>query len=178
MPQSSNNINDYVSYEVVYSVLSRILSKLGYIPEDTQQWEIYNKELNQEINLGGSRIDITTGTNWVSIGIPLIVKCNTNYNIKFDYNNGLGYNIRQGYTHGIACQILNGIPTNDDCSSLKIQEAYLSNETFYEGSIDISFSVSGNTDEIKTVYFVLNSGFASAGQSIEFDVYNFSINGK
>ena len=162
----------YQEYQSAYSLLSYILSGLGYISDDFASWEKY-QNADEFTDASGSTLRIQSTDNWAIIGIPLTVARSKKYKISFKYINGTDYNARTGYS-GIACQILNSLPTNSDCSTISDNTIQLINSDWgVEHNVEFEFTPSTNL-----VYLVFNLGYVAPNQDISLDIFDFSINDK
>lgn len=162
----------YQEYQSAYSLLSYILSGLGYISDDFASWEKY-QNADEFTDASGSTLRIQSTDNWAIIGIPLTVDMSKKYKISFKYINGTDYNARTGYS-GIACQILNSLPTNSDCSTISDNTIQLINSDWgVEHNVEFEFTPSTNL-----VYLVFNLGYIAPNQEISLDIFDFSINDK
>lgn len=162
----------YQEYQSAYSLLSYILSGLGYISDDFASWEKY-QNADEFTDASGSTLRIQSTDNWAIIGIPLTVDRSKKYKISFKYINGTDYNARTGYS-GIACQILNSLPTNSDCSTISDNTIQLINSDWgVEHNVEFEFTPSTNL-----VYLVFNLGYIAPNQEISLDIFDFSINDK
>ena len=162
----------YQEYQSAYSLLSYILSGLGYISDDFASWEKY-QNADEFTVASRSTLRIQSTDNWAIIGIPLTVARSKKYKISFKYINGTDYNARTGYS-GIACQILNSLPTNSDCSTISDNTIQLINSDWgVEHNVEFEFTPSTNL-----VYLVFNLGYVAPNQDISLDVFDFSINDK
>ena len=90
----------YQEYQSAYSLLSYILSGLGYIGDDFASWEKY-QNADEFTDASRSTLRIQSTDNWAIIGTPLTVDSSKKYKISFKYINGTDYNARTGYS-GIA----------------------------------------------------------------------------
>lgn len=162
----------YQEYQSAYSLLSYILSGLGYISDDFASWEKY-QNADEFTDASRSTLRIQSTDNWAIIGIPLTVDMSKKYKISFKYINGTDYNARTGYS-GIACQILNSLPTNSDCSTISDNTIQLINSDWgVEHNVEFEFTPSTNL-----VYLVFNLGYIAPNQEISLDIFDFSINDK
>ena len=162
----------YQEYQSAYSLLSYILSGLGYIGDDFASWEKY-QNADEFTDASRSTLRIQSTDNWAIIGTPLTVDRSKKYKISFKYINGTDYNARTGYS-GIACQILNSLPTNSDCSTISDNTIQLINSDWgVEHNVEFEFTPSTNL-----VYLVFNLGYVAPNQEISLDIFDFSINDK
>lgn len=162
----------YQEYQSAYSLLSYILSGLGYISDDFASWEKY-QNADEFTDASGSTLRIQSTDNWAIIGIPLTVDRSKKCKISFKYINGTDYNARTGYS-GIACQILNSLPTNSDCSTISDNTIQLINSDWgVEHNVEFEFTPSTNL-----VYLVFNLGYVAPNQEISLDIFDFAINDK
>lgn len=162
----------YQEYQSAYSLLSYILSGLGYIGDDFASWEKY-QNADEFTDASRSTLRIQSTDNWAIIGTPLTVDRSKKYKISFKYINGTDYNARTGYS-GIACQILNSLPTNSDCSTISDNTIQLINSDWgVEHNVEFEFTPSTNL-----VYLVFNLGYIAPNQEISLDIFDFSINDK
>lgn len=162
----------YQEYQSAYSLLSYILSGLGYISDDFASWEKYQNADDFDVAYETDIRIENTSNNWAIIGLPLTVVKDKEYKISFKYLNWLAYQARTGYS-GIACQILSALPTNSDCSDISIATIQLSNLDTADKEASISFIAPS-----ELVYFVFNFGYVAQNQNIILSLSNFSINDK
>ena len=145
---------------------------MGYISDDFASWEKY-QNADEFTDASRSTLRIQSTDNWAIIGIPLTVDRSKKYKISFKYINGTDYNARTGYS-GIACQILNSLPTNSDCSTISDNTIQLINSDWgVEHNVEFEFTPSTNL-----VYLVFNLGYIAPNQEISLDIFDFSINDK
>lgn len=155
-----------------YSLLSYVLSGLGYISDSIETWTMYQNADDFDMAYGTDIRIENTSNNWAIIGLPLTVVKDKEYKISFKYLNWLAYQARTGYS-GIACQILSALPTNSDCSDISIATIQLSNLDTADKEASISFIAPS-----ELVYFVFNFGYVAQNQNIILSLSNFSINDK
>lgn len=162
----------YQESQSAYSLLSYILSGLGYISDSIETWTMYQNADDFDMAYGTDIRIENTSNNWAIIGLPLTVVKDKEYKISFKYLNWLAYQARTGYS-GIACQILSALPTNSDCSDISIATMQLSNLDTADKEASISFIAPS-----ELVYFVFNFGYVAQNQNIILSLSNFSINDK
>lgn len=162
----------YQETQSAYSLLSYVLSGLGYISDSIETWTMYQNADDFDMAYGTDIRIENTSNNWAIIGLPLTVVKDKEYKISFKYLNWLAYQARTGYS-GIACQILSALPTNSDCSDISITTIQLSNLDTADKEASISFIAPS-----ELVYFVFNFGYVAQNQNIILSLSNFSINDK
>ena len=162
----------YQETQSAYSLLSCVLSGLGYISDSIETWTMYQNADDFDVAYETDIRIENTSNNWAIIGLPLTVVKDKEYKISFKYLNWLAYQARTGYS-GIACQILSALPTNSDCSDISIATIQLSNLDTADKEASISFIAPS-----ELVYFVFNFGYVAQNQNIILSLSNFSINDK
>lgn len=126
------------------------------------------KNFNEGTNL--NEVNVKTSDIWENVYLPLQTTSGTSYTIYFDYQTLETFTNLSGYT-SVELQALSEVPTNDNCSSLKIGSTTLNKSQMTSPiSANITFTAtSANT------YLNINYGMADSGQLVKMLIGNFKI---
>lgn len=153
-----------------YEMLDDVIGSYGgYAKERPINWVKYQHASSISTQSKSTTITATTDIGWAIIGTPLKVVPNQKCALSYSISTDTAYTEHMG--QGIIVQVLKSAPTDSDCASLAIAYAFLSKEVADNIGI-IEF-----TPTTDTVYFVINFGWASSGQTISLTVNSLKVDG-
>jgi hypothetical protein len=153
-----------------YEMLDDVIGSYGgYAKERPINWVKYQHASSIETQSKSTTITATTDIGWAIIGTQLKVVPNKKCSLSYSISTDTAYTEHMG--QGIIVQVLKSTPTDSDCASLAIAYAFLSKEVADNIGI-IEF-----TPTTDTVYFVINFGWASSGQTISLTVNSLKVDG-
>ena len=153
-----------------YEMLDDVIGSYGgYAKERPINWVKYQHASSISTQSKSTTITATTDIGWAIIGTPLKVVPNQKCALSYSISTDTAYTEHMG--QGIIVQVLKSTPTDSDCASLAIAYAFLSKEVADNIGI-IEF-----TPTTDTVYFVINFGWASSGQTISLTVNSLKVDG-
>lgn len=160
----------------VFEMLDDVIGSYGgYVKTQPINWVRYHCPERFGTVSNTQRIDCVTDDGWEVIGTPIQVIPNESYTLKYKISNLLAYNVlssEQDSATGVKLQILSEQPKQSNCKDIAITSVSLPN-TVKTVTDTLTF-----TPKTRTVYLVLNFGYAEDGQTLAMNIADLSLNGK
>ena len=156
-----------------YDMLDDVIGSYGgYCREKVVNWTKYQHGDVIQTTTYNNRISVKTGSGYEIIGAPVKVVPNVQHTVRFAIKNINQYTALNP-PKGIAVQVLNGIPTDTDCSTISLATAHLEQTANVTTLGNMQFTTSKDT-----VYFVINFGWAADNQDVAVEIASVTIDGK